>query len=142
LLRPRGRRSRREQRDPPGPRPDDLFPQRHEAAREGGPDDGVQHGLQALTSFMQSQRPRNRPLTAPGFHSALVLTGSTDRADLARYPYHPTLVVDSIAGLDAASLAAGRLPAPEPPAPLPNGGLPGTQIHRPPTTMQVDSRAA
>src|ERR671922_71539 len=42
-------------------------------------------------------------------HSILVLTGSTRREDLARYPYRPTLVADSIARLDAGSLAGALL---------------------------------
>jgi NagD protein len=36
-----------------------------------------------------------------GFHSVLVLTGNTRREDLARYPYRPTVVVDSIGDLMA-----------------------------------------
>jgi NagD protein len=35
-----------------------------------------------------------------GFHAVLSLTGSTSRELLARYPYRPTLVVESIAELD------------------------------------------
>jgi NagD protein len=46
-----------------------------------------------------------------GFHTVLVLTGNTQREDLARYPYRPTLVVDSIAILDVAALAAMALAA-------------------------------
>jgi NagD protein len=42
-----------------------------------------------------------------GFHAVLVLTGSTRREDLARYPYGPTIVVESIAELDCE-----RLPLP------------------------------
>ncbi|MBI1355235.1 MAG: HAD-IIA family hydrolase [Acidobacteria bacterium] len=40
-----------------------------------------------------------RGATDLGFHSVLVLTGSTRRQDLAMYPYAPTRVVDSIADL-------------------------------------------
>src|SRR5207247_2960365 len=56
-----------------------------------------------------------------GFQSALVLTGSTRREDLARYPYRPTLVVDSIADLDLALLAAGLPPERNSRGPLPPG---------------------
>jgi NagD protein len=47
-----------------------------------------------------------------GFHAVLTLTGSTGREQLPRYPYRPTLVVESIAGLDPRGLqekAAGPL---------------------------------
>jgi NagD protein len=40
-----------------------------------------------------------------GFQSVLVLTGSTRREDLPRYPYRPALVADSIADLDPLALA-------------------------------------
>jgi NagD protein len=36
---------------------------------------------------------------AMGYRTALVLTGSTSREDLARYAYRPDLVLDSIADL-------------------------------------------
>jgi NagD protein len=41
-----------------------------------------------------------------GFQAVVVLTGNTQEADLARYPYRPSLVVESIADLDVAALAA------------------------------------
>lgn len=37
-----------------------------------------------------------------GFESVLVLTGSTDRETLKKYPFQPTRVVESIAELTAA----------------------------------------
>ena len=40
-----------------------------------------------------------RGATDLGFRSVLVLTGSTERAHLADFPYHPTAVVESIAEL-------------------------------------------
>jgi NagD protein len=44
-----------------------------------------------------------------GMHTVLVLSGSTNRADIARYPYRPSRVVDSVAdlveGLEAPSAA-------------------------------------
>ena len=40
-----------------------------------------------------------RGATDLGFRSVLVLTGSTERAHLADYPYHPTTIVESIAEL-------------------------------------------
>ncbi len=40
-----------------------------------------------------------------GYHTVLVLTGSTRREDLARFAYRPDLVVDSIAQLDHEGLA-------------------------------------
>lgn len=43
-----------------------------------------------------------------GFHTVLVLTGSTRREDLSRYPYQPSLVVESIAEVDASILLSVR----------------------------------
>jgi NagD protein len=40
-----------------------------------------------------------RGATDSGFQSILVLTGSTRSEDLHRYPFRPTVVVDSIAAL-------------------------------------------
>jgi NagD protein len=34
-----------------------------------------------------------------GMHTVLVLTGSTAREEADRYPYRPSRIVDSIAGL-------------------------------------------
>jgi NagD protein len=45
-----------------------------------------------------------------GFRSLLVLTGSTCRDDLARYPYRPTQVVESVAHLDVRALAGAWMP--------------------------------
>lgn len=45
-----------------------------------------------------------------GFQSVLVLSGSTRREDLDRYPYRPTLVVDTVADLDPAALAGSHGP--------------------------------
>ncbi len=44
-----------------------------------------------------------------GFHTVLVLTGSTCREDLANYPYQPSLVVDSIADVDVSGLLSTTL---------------------------------
>lgn len=41
-----------------------------------------------------------------GFHTILVLTGSTSREALAGYPYQPSLVAESIAEVDPAMLAS------------------------------------
>ena len=41
-----------------------------------------------------------------GFHTVLVLTGSTRREDLANFPYQPSLVVESIADVDVSRLLA------------------------------------
>src|SRR5205823_352272 len=49
-----------------------------------------------------------------GFKTILVLSGGTRRADLDRYAYQPDLIVDSIAELDHADIAANLLPAVEP----------------------------
>ena len=35
-----------------------------------------------------------------GFMSMLMLTGNTSLADLARYPYRPTVIYDSVADID------------------------------------------
>jgi len=43
-----------------------------------------------------------------GFQSVLVLTGSTLREDLSRYPYRPTLVVETIGDLDPLDLPLGE----------------------------------
>jgi NagD protein len=48
-----------------------------------------------------------------GFHTVLTLTGSTRRELLQRYPYRPTLVVESIAELDPRALQ--QMLAPPPP---------------------------
>jgi NagD protein len=51
-----------------------------------------------------------RGATDLGFRSILVLTGSTNtREDLRRYPYQPSLVVESIAELAPAELALARV---------------------------------
>jgi NagD protein len=47
-----------------------------------------------------------RGATDLGFRSILVLTGSSNRAMLSRYPYAPTQIVESIAELVPAALAA------------------------------------
>ncbi len=76
-----------------------------------------------------------------GFRSVLVLTGTTAREDLSRYPFRPSLVVESVAELDPAALDADgplpehrELPAPEgvaagdggpPPTPVRNGTATG-----------------
>ncbi len=48
-----------------------------------------------------------RGATDSGFQSILVLTGSTRSEDLTRYPFRPTVVVDSIASLVPASNGGG-----------------------------------
>jgi NagD protein len=52
-----------------------------------------------------------------GFHTILVLTGSTERQGLARYPYQPSRVVESIAEVDPVALleelTTAGLPIPE-----------------------------
>jgi len=45
-----------------------------------------------------------------GYQTVLVLTGSTRREDLTRFPYQPTLVVESIAEVDASVFAAACSP--------------------------------
>jgi NagD protein len=57
-----------------------------------------------------------------GFHAVLTLTGSTRREMLHRYPYHPALVIESIAELAPDRLRALLAEAPTrqaPPVPLP-----------------------
>lgn len=46
-----------------------------------------------------------------GFHTILVLTGSTSPAGLTGYPFRPTLVADSVAHVDLAELRSWRLAA-------------------------------
>lgn len=52
-----------------------------------------------------------------GFFTILVLTGSTRGEDVARSPYHPDRIVESIAEIDPAELL-GEAPAPHPTASL------------------------
>jgi NagD protein len=55
-----------------------------------------------------------------GFHAVLTLSGSTRPELLPRYPYRPTLVVESIAELDLQSLHKKLAqPAATDPAPVP-----------------------
>jgi NagD protein len=43
--------------------------------------------------------------TEAGMHTILVLTGVTGRTEVARFPYQPTAIVDSVADLDAVAVS-------------------------------------
>jgi hypothetical protein len=70
-----------------------------------------------------------------GFRNALVQTGNTQRDDRPRYPNRPTLVVETVAELDAASRASGYLPDREAAAPVVQGVTPTSRVHGPATAL-------